>query len=96
MTQAYRLVNDQHLYGVAAAFSVFMFFLLAGHHAGHEPAGEGDGELCRVTADQPEADDDRARAVSDTRRRRRGAGPGAVARSPTSRSCRSAARSCSS
>ncbi len=28
MTQAFRLVNDQHLYGVAAAFSVFMFFIL--------------------------------------------------------------------
>jgi arabinogalactan oligomer / maltooligosaccharide transport system permease protein len=28
VTQAYRLVNDQHLYGVAAAFSVIMFFIL--------------------------------------------------------------------
>jgi len=28
VTQAYRLVNEQNLYGVAAAFSIFMFFLL--------------------------------------------------------------------
>ena len=28
MTQAYRLVNEQQLYGVAAAFSVIMFFIL--------------------------------------------------------------------
>lgn len=28
VTQAYRLVNEQRLYGVAAAFSVFMFFIL--------------------------------------------------------------------
>ena len=28
VTQAYRLVNDRQLYGVAAAFSVIMFFLL--------------------------------------------------------------------
>jgi len=28
VTQAFRLVNEQHLYGVAAAFSVFMFFIL--------------------------------------------------------------------
>jgi arabinogalactan oligomer/maltooligosaccharide transport system permease protein len=28
VTQAFRLVNDQRLYGAAAAFSVFMFFIL--------------------------------------------------------------------
>lgn len=28
VTQAYRLVNEQHLYGVAAAFSVIMFLIL--------------------------------------------------------------------
>lgn len=28
VTQAFRLVNEQRLYGVAAAFSVFMFFIL--------------------------------------------------------------------
>ena len=28
MTTAYRLVNEQHLYGVAAAFAVFQFFIL--------------------------------------------------------------------
>ncbi|MDQ3937207.1 MAG: sugar ABC transporter permease [Chloroflexota bacterium] len=28
VTQAFRLVNDRQLYGVAAAFSVFMFFIL--------------------------------------------------------------------
>jgi len=28
VTQAYRLVNEQHLYGLAAAFSVVMFFIL--------------------------------------------------------------------
>jgi arabinogalactan oligomer/maltooligosaccharide transport system permease protein len=30
VTQAYKLVNDFQLYGVAAAFSVFMFFILLG------------------------------------------------------------------
>jgi arabinogalactan oligomer/maltooligosaccharide transport system permease protein len=30
VTQAYRLVNEQRLYGVAAAFAVFMFFILLG------------------------------------------------------------------
>jgi arabinogalactan oligomer/maltooligosaccharide transport system permease protein len=30
VTQAYRLVNEQHLYGLAAAFSVIMFFILLG------------------------------------------------------------------
>ncbi len=30
VTQAFRLVNEQRLYGVAAAFSVFMFFILLG------------------------------------------------------------------
>jgi arabinogalactan oligomer/maltooligosaccharide transport system permease protein len=30
VTEAYKLVNDFQLYGVAAAFSVFMFFLLLG------------------------------------------------------------------
>ena len=30
VTQAYRLVNEQHLYGVGAAFAVFMFFILLG------------------------------------------------------------------
>jgi arabinogalactan oligomer / maltooligosaccharide transport system permease protein len=28
VTQAFRLVNDLHLYGVAAAFAIFMFFIL--------------------------------------------------------------------
>lgn len=28
VTEAYRMVNEQHLYGVAAAFSVIMFFIL--------------------------------------------------------------------
>jgi len=28
VTQAYRLVNDRQLYGVAAAFCVYLFFLL--------------------------------------------------------------------
>ena len=28
VTQAYRLVNEQRLYGAAAAFSVIMFFIL--------------------------------------------------------------------
>lgn len=28
VTQAYRLVQEQRLYGVAAAFAVFMFFIL--------------------------------------------------------------------
>ena len=28
VTQAYKLVKDQSLYGVAAAFSVFMFVIL--------------------------------------------------------------------
>ena len=28
VTQAFRLVNEQRLYGVAAAFSVFMFIIL--------------------------------------------------------------------
>ena len=31
VTQAFRLVNEQRLYGVAAAFSVFMFFILLAH-----------------------------------------------------------------
>jgi arabinogalactan oligomer/maltooligosaccharide transport system permease protein len=30
VTQAYRLVNEQRLYGIAAAFAVFMFFILLG------------------------------------------------------------------
>jgi arabinogalactan oligomer / maltooligosaccharide transport system permease protein len=30
VTQAYRLVNEQRLYGVAAAFSVYIFFILLG------------------------------------------------------------------
>ena len=30
VTQAFRLVNERQLYGVAAAFSVFMFFILLG------------------------------------------------------------------
>ena len=30
VTEAYKLVNTQQLYGVAAAFSVFMFFILLG------------------------------------------------------------------
>ena len=28
MTTAYRLVNEQRLYGVAAAFSIIIFFVL--------------------------------------------------------------------
>jgi arabinogalactan oligomer/maltooligosaccharide transport system permease protein len=28
VTQAFRLVNEQRLYGVAAAFAIFMFFIL--------------------------------------------------------------------
>jgi arabinogalactan oligomer / maltooligosaccharide transport system permease protein len=28
VTQAYRLVNDQQLYGVGASFAVIMFFIL--------------------------------------------------------------------
>jgi arabinogalactan oligomer / maltooligosaccharide transport system permease protein len=28
VTTSYRLVNEQHLYGVAAAFAVFQFFIL--------------------------------------------------------------------
>ena len=28
MTQAYRLANERQLFGVAAAFSVYLFFLL--------------------------------------------------------------------
>jgi arabinogalactan oligomer/maltooligosaccharide transport system permease protein len=28
VTQAYRLANDRQLFGVAAAFSVYLFFLL--------------------------------------------------------------------
>ena len=28
MTQAYRLVNERQLFGVAAAFCVYLFFLL--------------------------------------------------------------------
>ena len=30
MTQAFRLVNEQRLYGVAAAFCVYIFFILLG------------------------------------------------------------------
>ena len=28
VTQAFRLVNEQHLYGVGAAFAICMFFIL--------------------------------------------------------------------
>ena len=28
VTQGYKLVNDQHLYGVASAFSIIVFFIL--------------------------------------------------------------------
>ena len=45
VTQAYRLVNDQRLYGVAASFAVIMFFILLGDHAGHQPDGQGDQQL---------------------------------------------------
>ena len=38
VTEAYKLVNDFQLYGVAAAFSVLMFFLLLFDHARHQPA----------------------------------------------------------
>ena len=52
MTQAYRLVNERQLYGVAAAFCVYLFFLLLIVTLDHEPPGEGDGELRRMTADE--------------------------------------------
>ena len=50
VTQAYRLVNDRQLYGVAAAFCRLPVLPAADRHADHQPPREGDQELCRLTA----------------------------------------------
>jgi len=52
VTGAYRLVNEQHLYGVAAAFSVIMFLILLALNDHHQQADESDGQLCGLSASQ--------------------------------------------
>ena len=51
VTEAYKLVNDFQLYGVAAAFSVLHVLPAARDHPCHQPHGESDRELCGVTLD---------------------------------------------
>ena len=69
VTQAYKLVNEQPAVRRRGGVLGLPVLPPARSHARHQPAREGDGELCRLTARRarPTADDDRRRSADDRR-----------------------------